>query len=118
MEEVIMHTDDALFAPSEHGCQLAKFKGHITHTVYEDKNFQVFDTPEVNGVYDKKNEKVYSLHLWNWTALVGNIGSLLENSVMRFDWLKQFDRKVNTESDDIEPQEKHWPEEDDETRYH
>jgi hypothetical protein len=50
-------------------------------TVFENSEFQVFYTEDCNAVYNKKEEKVYSLEINTWTRLVLKLENVVEYHV-------------------------------------
>ena len=46
-------------------------------TVFEDKNYQIFYTDDMNGVYVKSEERVYTLSIDAWTKMVLKLESVI-----------------------------------------
>lgn len=77
MNTLIEHVD-IMYTNNSHGLSLLKFKGVVCGTVYEDSNFQIFHTEEINGVYDKRKQQVYSMTIEGWTRMVLKIESAIK----------------------------------------
>ena len=82
-------TTDYLWVNGTNGLYLFKFKGELCHTVFEDKNYQCFYTNTIHCVYNKKEDKVYTLEMYAWTRMVLKIDSVLNKSTLNYDYVRK-----------------------------